>query len=56
MNRKILVILFIVIFSGLAFLLTYYLIGWTWKKSLIISGGAGVAMIIFDVVLGKKKF
>lgn len=56
MNNTILVVLIILGISSLAFLMTHYLLEWSWKKSLIIAGSAGVAMIIFDVISAKKKF
>jgi hypothetical protein len=50
MNKTLLVITIIVL-SVVAYLVMYHLVGFTQKKSLWISGGAGVAMILFDVAL-----
>ncbi len=45
--------------SIIAFSLMYFLFNWTLKKSLIISGGAAIAMLIADSIafyyMQKKK-
>jgi len=54
-KNKFLAGMIILILSVIAFYLMYYSIGWTLKKSLIISSGAGLGMVIFDVLLRKGK-
>jgi hypothetical protein len=51
MNKTLLTIVTIVVLSSVAYLVMYHFIGFEQKKALWISGGAGVAMILFDVVL-----
>ena len=51
MNKTLLTVLAIIVFSILAFVVMHYVIGFTLRKALIISGSAGAAMIFFDVVL-----
>jgi hypothetical protein len=51
MNKTLLTVVTIVVLSSVAYLVMYYFIGFEQKKALWISGGAGVAIILFDVVL-----
>jgi low affinity Fe/Cu permease len=51
MNKVAITILTIIVLSIAAFCLMYYLTDFGLKKSLIISVGAAVAMILFDVVI-----
>ncbi len=51
MNNIAITILTIIVLSIAAFCLMYYLTDFNLKKSLIISGGAAIAMILFDVVI-----
>jgi hypothetical protein len=51
MNKTLLVLIAIIVVTVVAYLVMYHLIGFSQKKSLWISGGAGVAMILFDVAL-----
>ena len=53
MSRKAKAILLIVAYSIIAFLVMYFLIGFDLRKSTIVSGSAGVAMILFDVILAR---
>jgi len=55
MNRTLIIVLTIVVLSAAGALIGYYLIGWGLRKSLLVFGGAGAAMLLFDVVLGKAR-
>jgi hypothetical protein len=51
MNKTVLTVLTILVLSVIAFLVTYNLTDWGFKKSLLICGGAGAAMILFDLII-----
>ncbi len=52
MNKKFKLVWIVTILgmSIIAFSLMYFLFDWTLKKSLIISGGAAIAMLIVDSI------
>lgn len=51
MNKTGITILTIIVVSVIVFLFMYYFTDFGLQKSLIISGGAAAAMIIFDVIV-----
>jgi len=52
MNKKtkLIYIIAVPVFSIITFLIMYYLFNWSFKKSIIISGGSAVAMVISDFI------
>lgn len=55
MSKTAQLILIIILYSVIAFGGMYYLIGFAFKKAIIISGSAGLAMIVFDLFLVRKR-
>ncbi len=55
MKRAMLVVALIILFSILAGTVLLYWFGWPLKKTIIITGGAALAMIVFDVVIPSVR-
>jgi hypothetical protein len=51
MNKQVVMLVTIIVLSFAAYLLMFYAIGWTQKKSAIIAFGAGGAMIIMEFII-----
>ena len=51
MNKTILALLTIIVLSIVAYVLMFYVIGWTQKKSAIIAFGAAGGMILMDIII-----
>lgn len=51
MKRIVTISALILVISTVALAVLYYLAGFSLKKSLLVSYGAGVAMILFDLVV-----
>lgn len=54
-QKALYIILLIILFSVITGLVLHYAVGFAVKKAAWIAGGAGVAMIIFDILVPQLR-